>query len=293
LQAAGLLYFLVRNKPADVFTFSFPKLDQRCFLIVILVLTCAFHLWFLAMDNVTRPLFAWDSWTTWAVKSRLWFELGSEVVFVDSASWLANGQHNPPVYALAAWHYPDAVPLIQTWVARMLGYWDDALINLPWIFCYIAIVAGFAVHVFTLNIAFVVKLVAIYFLATLPMLNAHVAIAGYADIWLTAAFLFASLSLIQFVLTGSKTQLILAVLSTICAVLIKKEGLVLVVALLPLVLCRHFDRQGLRYVLWGGLLGVAGLLLLIINLGSINLDVPYLGSFRVAYHAVWDAVWIN
>ncbi len=250
-----------------------------------------FHLYLLAIDILLRPLFAWDAWATWSVKARTWFELKQMVAFVDRSTWL--NQMGDSAHVLEAWHYPDTVPLIQTWVALMINQWNDTLINLPWLFCFIALGLGFYGHVRLLQIPNMVKLISVYLLISLPLLNAHVAVAGYADLWLCTAFTFLTLALIQNVMSQSSTLVILAILLAFCVVLIKIEGIVLLLTLIPMGLAMKLSSTALTRLTFICAALIIGLAAILYAFSPIQVNLPYLGEFVIAYHSVWAALLTN
>ncbi|HFD11101.1 MAG TPA: hypothetical protein ENJ32_01320 [Crenotrichaceae bacterium] len=249
------------------------------------------HVYLLACNIIVKPMFAWDAWATWSVKARTWFELGQIVTFVDKTTWLNNLDSS--LHTLDAWHYPDTVPLIQTWLALMINRWDDSLVNLPWLFCFIALGTGFYGQLKLLDIPPVLKITGLYLIVSLPLINTHVALAGYADIWLSTAYTFTMLSLIQYLIIPSRAQLGLTLISACCVLLIKVEGIVLVATLLPVWLSVNASSSLQKKMLIISCVIVAAIITVITVLSPMELNLPYLGKFQIAYHPVWTAVMIN
>jgi hypothetical protein len=130
-------------------------------------------------EVATRPLFPWDSWTQWATKARVWYELGRIVPFVAPEEWFAAGG---AAYFDAGSHYPGTVGLMQVLACNFLGRWDDTLMNLP--FWMLAVAFAFAVYGALRAMEFTAPwaLAGTWLVASLPLANAHVALAGYADL---------------------------------------------------------------------------------------------------------------
>ncbi len=282
LQPAKLISSIQLNK---------LKFNWSLLLSVVIAGLIALHFYLVAIEILVKPLFAWDAWATWSVKARTWFELKQMVAFVDRPTWLS--QTDQSAHVLNAWHYPDTVPLIQTWVALMINHWNDALINLPWLFCFIALGLGFYGQLRLLQIPKIIKLIAVYILVSLPLLNTHAAVAGYADLWLSTAYSFLTLSLMQSMISQSSIQLILAVLLAFCVALIKIEGVVLLFTVIPMLVAKWSSSALSRRLLvaFGTLL--IGLSSVLYFFNELHLSIPYLGDFVFAYHPVWDAVLIN
>jgi len=251
----------------------------------------AFHLYLMTINLLLKPLFAWDAWATWSVKARTWFELKQKVSFVSQATWLENA--DPSLHVLDAWHYPDTAPLIQTWVAIMINRWDESLVNLPWLFCLIALGAGFYGQLKRLEIPALSKTTGLYLIISVPLINTHVALAGYADLWLCTAYTFAMLALIEYLITHSIAQLGLAMLSAMCVALIKTEGVVLLLTVIPLLLVIRMPSAVLKKVMIICCISLVLMGTFVVAYSPIELNIPYLGKFFIAYHSVWDAVITN
>ncbi|MEE9412880.1 MAG: hypothetical protein V3V22_07495 [Methylococcales bacterium] len=273
--------------------FQLNTIKFNCSLILAIAIAglIALHFYLVAIEILVKPLFAWDAWATWSVKARTWFELKQMVVFVDRPTWLNQIDHS--AHVLDAWHYPDTVPLIQTWVALMIDHWDDSLINLPWLFCFFALGLGFYGQLRLLQIPRIMKWISVYILVSLPLINTHVAVAGYADLWLSTAYSFLMLSLMQSVISQSSTQLFLAILLAFCVVLIKIEGVVLLLTVIPIWVTARSSLVLLKRLSVASALLVIGLCSILYFFNEIHLSIPYLGDFVIAYHPVWDAVLIN
>lgn len=148
----------------------------------------------LAVENTHQPMVAWDAWLVWAERAKVWFYSQHMVPFVVSGQWLHSP--DPTFYTINAWNYPKAVSLIHLWAALALGRWDEALVNLPWLFTVIAL--GMVIYGFlrTTGVASWLAMAGVWLLLSLPMVDAHVAMAGYGDLWLALAFSIGILGII-------------------------------------------------------------------------------------------------
>jgi hypothetical protein len=99
-----------------------------------------------------------------------------------------------------------------------------------------------------------------YLLLSMPFIDLHVAVAGYVDIFIAAAYGMAAMALWQWVRLRGRTDAFLAVLCALACIVIKKEGVVWALTLLPPVLVAINRRVGLGVV---SLLGVAMLVYLL------------------------------
>lgn len=144
-------------------------------------------------------------------------------------------------------------------------------------------------------------LVFLWLLMSLPLLNTHIALTGYADLWMATALGFALMAFLQWTRDRDRRQLALALALILCCVLIKQEGLVWALLFIPAWIATRL-RGSWLLVLPGLLLGL-GLLLWIIGgvgadlpglghlwFGLDRIELPYIGGFELTHHAVWGPV---
>lgn len=255
------------------------------------------------LEIIWRPLFPWDAWMNWAPKARVWFEFRELLPWVSRADWL----QMPPdelAYSLGnpkASLYPPLVPLVQTWMALGLNEWNDSLINLPWWFCALALGLGLYGQARNLGASPLYSMTLVFGVLSMPYVSTHTALAGYADLWLSAFFGLASAAFFLWTVTRSRPQLLLAMLLAIACTQTKVPGMVWAMLFLPAWMMAVAPRTTLA----GMVTGIAGLTY-IWSAGGISLDLPLLGtltisprqvtipgidSFAVEYHPVWQAFW--
>ncbi len=246
----------------------------------------------LGLEIIWRPLYPWDAWTTWAPRAQVWFTLKELVPFVDSATWL----HHPSqeIYTLPAWEYPRAVSLIQLWIALALERWDESLVNLPWLLCAVALGLAFYGQLRYLGLRVANSLLGAYLLLSIPLLNTHTALAGYADLWLATVYSLAGMAFIQWLRTGDPRQGGLVLLFALACPLIKREGLIWMLTFLPPLLIAYLS---FRKILLAGIGGLIGLLVWYIaggfSFGDLQItpeviQVPLVGRFELGPHFVWE-----
>ena len=184
----------------------------------------------LLLDVVWTPLTPWDAWIQWATKARVWYAFGHIVPFGRSDAWFAA---NGAIFFDASPDYPATIPLWQVWSSLALGRWDDALMNLPWWLTAL----GFALAVYGLlrdaELPPLGALVGAWLVSSLPLANAHVALAGYADLPMAVYYALAAVTLWRAVQTRSRADAALALLFAIACMAIKKPGLVWAATLVP------------------------------------------------------------
>jgi hypothetical protein len=233
----------------------------------------------LGLELAWRPLLPWDAWAQWATKARVWYEYGRIAPFVDPAKWLESGSAMQFVDAHP--EYPATVPLLQVWTALCLGRWDESLMNMPWLAILSALGLAFYGQLRRIGSGMVQAMLFSYLLLSIPFIDLHVAVAGYVDIFIAAAYGMAAMALWQWVRTRGRPDALLAVLCALACIAFKKEGVVWALTLLPPVLVAIDRRVGLGVV---ALLGVAMLAYLL--LGPVELHV--LGyTLRTEFSNVW------
>jgi hypothetical protein len=242
----------------------------------------------LLAEVASRPLFAWDAWSHWATKARVWFELKSIVPFVETTEWfhmggLAYTDSNP--------HYPGTVPLLQVWGATVLGRWDDALVNLPWWLTGVAL--ALAIYGFLAQRGFdaLPALTGAWLVISLPILNVHIALAGYADLPLAAYLTLAGLAGWRWTDERGWDDAALALLFVAACVLIKNPGKVWVLTLLPGAVVALVPRYGLRVAV-AGLAGAIAVLVVLARLDLVLLGYRLHLDFALPWRGLIDAYFV-
>jgi hypothetical protein len=210
-------------------------------LAVVAVLVGVRALW-LFDEAWLRPLFAWDGWVAWSAKARAWVLSQQAADFVPAGEWLAAGGQG--VRTSLAAHYPELPSWIQVWLASAGGGWHDGAINLAWPLLWLALLAGCFGQWRALALPAAPAVVALYLLASLPLINVHAALPGYADLWLGTCLVFAALAWLRFRERGERGQLHLALLFAALLPLLKFEGAVWASGLLALMLWFALERYG-------------------------------------------------
>jgi len=264
----------------------------------------AFRYWVLLQELILRPPFPWDAWMNWLPKSIVWFEYKELLPYVSKEEWLAGSDESLLYTAGAsnAWKYPEVVPLMQLWGMLALGTSDYNLIYLPWLLVVLACGVALYGHLRLVGLPVTLATVAAYAFLNLPFINAHIALAGYADIWLMAAFGCAVFAASEYSAVGRKSYAILSLILAILCAQIKMPGFVmagivvvilvasylrvsasLVVSLiLSMLLC------GIYIVIYGVEVTLPGVGQLVIS--DQKLVVPYLGEYELALHPVHHAI---
>jgi len=233
----------------------------------------------LGLQVAWQPLYPWDAWIQWATKARVWYEQGGIVPFARSDAWFAAGG--------AAWfdaspEYPPTMPLLQVWTCVALGRWDDALMNWPWWQFSVALTLAIYGALRALDVAALPALASAFIVATLPLANVHVALAGYADLPMAAYYTGAALAFLRWSVTRDAREAGLALLLAVACTQIKLPGLAWALTLVPGVVVVLLPRQGLKLAAIG--FGVA--LFLFAVLARTH---PVIFNYRL--HLDFDPAW--
>ena len=227
-----------------------------------------------------RPVFPWDAWSAWALKPKSWLLLGQAEPYVSMADWL--GDVVATTRTAATWNYPELLAWIQVWFASGAGGWNEPLVNLAW--C--GALAAFALAAYGywrgLGVRPVFAIGLVYALVSLPLIDAHVALAGYADLWVAVTLGLAALAWSRWLVTRERGQWLLGVGLALCLPAIKLEGAVWLVAFAAVVILDLLPARW-RWRIAGGL---AGLFVLGLALGGFSLPLPGLGWVRIAWGEV-------
>ncbi|TXS90740.1 hypothetical protein FV139_17315 [Parahaliea maris] len=208
---------------------SIPFTD-KCGVALLAMLLLA-HLVLLLPDVLLRPIYPFDATSAWVTKARVWFDQGTLVPFVDKTLWLENRgalqftDHMPD--------YPVTTPLLQLWMAVFAGQWDSSLINLPWLCCLLALALMLYGQLRAADLSALAALVFVYLLVSMPLINTHVALAGYADLFMGTFFAAAFMAFCRWCAEREPGQAALALVFALACPLIKNEGLFWALSLVP------------------------------------------------------------
>ena len=248
----------------------------------LLLLWLAVRFALLAVEIATRPLFPWDAWTQWATKARVWYELGRIVPFERTDAWFAA---NGTAYFDAGSNYPGTVGLMQVLASNFLGRWDDTLMNAP--FWMLAVAFAFAVYgaLRAMDFSPMWALTGTWLVASLPLANAHVALAGYADLPLAIYFSVAVLATLRWLQSREPADAAVALLLVVACPLLKIPGRIWALLVVPALIVGLLPRLGPRIIGAGYALAVLGLLLL------AQTDPVIMGyHLHIDFAPDWDAL---
>lgn len=216
----------------DAAFFAMPASHQALFWLLLLLV--ALRCITLGLEILWRPLFPWDATMHWATKAKVWFEFGEMVPFVENREWLQTG--GTGVFTDRHPNYPHTIPLLQVWMNLAIGHWNESLMNLPWLLCLIALGAAFFSQLRVAGTAPLTAMGFTYLLLSMPLVNIHVALAGYADLFLGATYCAGLMAFHNWLTTRSRWQGLLAIVFALGCLLIKDEGLPWALTFIPALL---------------------------------------------------------
>lgn len=280
---------------------SNPSVWEKVAFTTLIILT-ATHLVFNLLETIWTPLLPWDAFSAWTHVAKVWFYTGELTDFVPAAQWLA--QPDSPAYTSHAYNYPIFSSLMQLWTAVGLGSWSETLINLPQLLCGLAIGMALFSECRQQGASRLISLSVCYLFLSIPLINTHLSLGGYADIWLAG---FTGLGFVKLI-TGLKEQQPIAItgglLLIATATLIKNEGLIwFLLALLTTAIFQLSSRQLLTTL---ALTSAAILACLLLETTSLELGTlgrvgyfegkifaPNMPGLTFQYHNVWPAYFKN
>ena len=265
----------------------------------LLLALIAARLVLLGSEALLRPTFPWDAWSAWAIKPKTWFLLDHFVPYVDPATWLGH----PAVDARtsAVWSYPHLLAWVQVWMASASGGWIETNINLAWTGVLAALALASYGQWRAIGVDRRLAMGLVYALVSLPLLGAHAALAGYADLWLAATFGMATLAWLRWIRRREAGQLVLAIAFALCLPLVKLEGavwllvfsIIVVLDLLPVRWRWRVVAIAAALIVLGVALG--GFVFPMLGLGWVRVDwgqviVPALGELDLHWRPVGTAM---
>jgi hypothetical protein len=236
----------------------------------------------LSFEVLQRPLYPWDAWTQWATKAKVFFEYKGLMSFATLDSYLSADA--TAVYTDAAPTYPPTVAILQAFSALSIGRFDDALINVPWLSCWAFLCCAFYGQARNWGMSAMAAMLATYALGSLPFINTHVALAGYAELHMATVFGLGAIAFFSWAKGGAnnsskgnnhnKRQLFLAVFLLLACLEIKRPGVFWLLSILPGVLVWWRPRLGLV------VLAASAILLIVAGLVFAKSGITFAG-FRV------------
>lgn len=135
------------------------------------------------------PVLAWDAWSGWIAKAKIWADAGLTTAIVPPVEWLERSP-SAHVFSSHMWHYPDAIGLLYATFSTLTTTVEQgAAVLWPMASGFLALgIYGFLLHhvrIFSFSSTFLpgalAALAALMLLIT-PLWLQHMLFPGYADI---------------------------------------------------------------------------------------------------------------
>jgi hypothetical protein len=236
------------------------------------------------------PTVPWDAWTTWLARAQAWFLLNEYRAPADFAEWLAAPTRTLPVHAP---DYPDAVAGIAVWMASAAGAWHTGAVHAAWPLAWLATLGALWSGLRRAQLGASLALAATFAFASLPMLSAHAALAGYADLWICTLVLVAALAMVHGCSGEARPDSwVLAVACLLLMPLVKREGLVWML-ILALACSYAWSPVKLRRWVFGAAALTAILAVFVLPFWPLRLDLPLLGPLVIGGGQLQIGSWLS
>ncbi|MCR9185093.1 MAG: hypothetical protein NXH81_06840 [Halieaceae bacterium] len=219
-------------------------------------------------ELLLRPTFPWDAWSSWQPEAIQYFDHRSLYAPVDTNR-----------------NYGELTTLTLLWMMLASGETHQPLLHLPWLCIYGAL--GLVVHGHLQERCGALgAAVGGYLVLSLPYLNIHTALAGYADIWIAVIFTAGILSLHRYLQTRRIGELALFLLMIIVCAQSKRAGAGFAIALLGVAAITWMLHAKRIVALLIGSLGALGLAVLVLVItGNLDLEIPLSPSRTLTFSA--------
>jgi hypothetical protein len=281
---------------------TFGKVLTAIMMVLMLV-----HLAFIAVEIFTQPVYPWDAWLAWVYRAKAWFMASNMAAVVSTSDWAVATAAN--IYTIDAFRYPLFPSVIPYWAALSLGSWSETLVNLPVLFAGLALGMAIYGQCREHGLSMATSLITCYLLYSIPLLGTHLALAGYADIWMAGFTGLGFVALIRGAIMrdqpgNSGFQMVLGFLMVLFCIWVKNEGAVwflAAIAMLILATCR--PRVPILMMVAAVVVALIVFALgfthidipLIGKLGIVDgrLAIPFIGNFALELHNVQHVYWDN
>ena len=262
---------------------------------ILATLIVLIHLYHIFSQNTSMPLISWDAWNGWVARAKIWYYHGVSEPIINRFVWL----QSESVLTNPIAHYPDGLSLLYLFNSGFLG-WNETQLNGIYPAMFISLLLSFYGSIKLLTQSKMYAWMAMIMLVTIPIINIHLVLAGYADIWV-AAFLILSVFNVQFFLNKPHLKsFISALIFAIGMVLFKLESWVWLFILTSAFLLSVISQKK-RLILY--LLFISVCILWLINDGiSLSfpfgeliitpelIQIPALGSYELTFLNTTDSL---
>ncbi|MFC3195488.1 hypothetical protein ACFODZ_14635 [Marinicella sediminis] len=139
------------------------------------------------------PNIAWDSWMIWEGKAKQWLAQGLNVEISQWQEWIGNPQ---AVFNVSA-HYPDGISLLY-FLPKLIFTDSNPVVHVLALVAYALTTLLMISRLAKFNTPGYLQLVFVMVMYSIPLINNHLMIFGYADIWMAMYVLLIMLTLMDY-----------------------------------------------------------------------------------------------
>lgn len=271
----------------------------------------------LGAEIILQPLYPWDAYTSWLAKARLWYLSDQILPMIDHWAWM--GEYNMPkrIYVHGSAGERSYLSYLTLWLSLAVGQWDEGISLLSWLMAIVAIMFGMIGQLRAIGLPSIMIVISALILLLIPILDSHIALPGYADLWVAAFVVLGVASLYHWAVYKNNWQFVLSLMMILSCYLVKSQsGTIWACLLLVALLLAYYNIKTEKVVLalivgclGGGMLVVIGVDIgdplgvhLVINSELLkipylfNSETPKLGdvierSVKIIKHLYWYGSW--
>lgn len=270
------------------FRFDLSRLkDSQNYFHIFAIALLLLHFVLIVQQNQLLPLTPWDAWSGWVAKSKIWHFEGLSQLIVNDPFWFRIDGSMVNQTA----HYPDGLSLLYAFHSGFWG-WNETPLNAVYPAMYVAFLLAFYGTLKSLTNSRS-AIIATLLLGTIPFVNTHIVLAGYADIWVAVFLAFAVFNVHLYQKYKRANHLVIAILFMLLMLLFKLESIIWFLIVLFSILFSRLTKSNkllalivviLALITWFFLGGVT----VETQLGELALTpdylaIPGLGKFALVY----------
>ncbi len=245
------------------------------------------------------PEMAWDSWMVWIGKANQWLHHGLATPLYRFDEWVGNADG---IYNASA-HYPEALPLLYLF-PKLLGWNGYETLMVFQLITFAMMTLLLVSRLERKGAPWFLQLLLIVVIYTTPLLNNHLMITGYADIWMAMYIVLILLTLIDYHEKGDLGVGITLLCYLAMLPMLKLEGwvwlLLFIVAHLLVTLANHPHRYKFLIIfsVFIGLLWILGGVHLNLPMGNIiinseKIEILTLIDANIAFNNISKEIWVG
>lgn len=209
--------------------------------IIFLIILIIFKIFFISSESLLRPILQYDAVATWSLKAKIFF-LQNKVNLNPNQLNFVGLPYIDYLPGSAYVNYPLHLPLLQSWIALLIGDWSDLAIKIIFLLHYFGLLIIFYSNLHR-YLSLIKTLIFTFFLTSLPFLVYH-AIHDYLDLPLAFYLLGAMIYCWRGLKENNFSFLILGTLFAAGATWIKNEGFFLgLIILISVLICQLINKQ--------------------------------------------------